>query len=221
MKTIFIAAMLFVATGFAGFAQDETYEDEPQTIFSTGSKVTGWFVEFSNSYTSLNGEYTNMPGFAGGVVMNRNFSIGLIGKSLSWYPTYLKYDNVLDEPVYLEGGYGGLYLVASPIEKKVLHITFPLVIGAGGAAYVSQEQYPDIDDFEDMDDLYDYDHCTLSSSPYFIVEPGANVELNVTGFMKLYAGYSYRWLMGLNLENTASTALNGSSFNFGVKFGKF
>ncbi len=39
--------------------------------------------------------------------------------------------------------------------------------------------------------------------------------------MKFYAGYSYRWTIGLNLENTASTALNGSSFNFGVKLGKF
>lgn len=221
MKTTFITAILFLATGFAGLAQDETYRDEPQTIFSTGSKVTGWFVEFSGSYTRLNGEYAYMPGLAGGIVMNRNLSIGLIGKSLSWYPACPKYDNILDEPVYLEGGYGGLYLVASPIDKKVLHITFPLVIGAGGAAYVSQEQYPEIDDFEDMDDLYDYDHCTLSSSPYFIVEPGANVELTVTGFMKLYAGYSYRLMMGLNLENTSSTALNGSSFNFGVKFGKF
>lgn len=39
--------------------------------------------------------------------------------------------------------------------------------------------------------------------------------------MKVYTGYSYRWLMGLNLENTSSTAFNGSSFNFGVKLGKF
>lgn len=182
MKTIFITTFLCISIGFAAFAQIDTNQNETQTIFSNGSKITGWFVEFSNSYTTLNGKNSYMPGFAGGVVMNRNFSIGLIGKSLSWYPSYLKYNEVLDEPVYLEGGYGGLYLVASPIEKKVLHITFPLAVGAGGAAYISQQKYPDIDDFDDFDDFGDFDHCALSSSPFFVVEPGANVELNVTGF---------------------------------------
>jgi hypothetical protein len=39
--------------------------------------------------------------------------------------------------------------------------------------------------------------------------------------MRLYAGYSYRWMMGLKLENTDANAFNGSNFNFGIRFGKF
>ena len=217
MKTIILTILLFFATGLAGFAQIDSTTDEPRTLFSSGSRVTGWFIQFDNSYTTLNGQHTYMPGFAGGIVINRNFRIGLMGKSLSWYPTYLKYDNVMEEPVYLEGGHGGLYMVASPIENKAIHITFPLLLGAGGAVYTSQQEYLDLEELDEID----YHHFELSSSPYFMIEPGANVEVSVTGFMKLYAGYSYRWLMGLNLANTSSNALNGSSFNFGVKFGKF
>lgn len=218
MKTIFFATFLFVAAAFNGYAQNNNPQDAPQTLFSNGAKVTGWFIEFTNSYTTLKERNTFMPGFAGGIVMNRNLSIGLIGKSISWYPTHLKFANVLDEPAYLEGGYGGLYLVASPMDKKVIHLTFPMIVGAGGAVYVSQLEYPDLDDF---DDFGDFNHRTLSSSPFYVVEPGVNTEINVTGFMKLYAGYSYRWLMGLNLENTSGKAFNGSNFNFGVRFGKF
>lgn len=218
MKTIFIATFILVAAAFKGFTQNTDRFDESRTLFSNGSKVTGWFIEFASSYSTLNGKNTYMPGFAGGIMMNRNFSIGLTGKSLSWYPTCLKFADVLDEPAYLVGGYGGLYLVASPMEKKVLHITFPLTAGAGGAVYLSQLEYPDLDDF---DDFGDFGRHTLSSSPFFVFEPGINAELNVTGFMKLYAGYSYRWLMGLNLENTSGDALNGGNVNFGVRFGKF
>lgn len=218
MRTIYFATLLLVATSFCGFAQHTENKEEPQTIFSTGSKITGWFIEFNNASTTLNGKYAFMPGIAGGIVMNRNFSVGLIAKSVSWYPTHLKFTDVMDEPAYLEGGYGGLYLVASPIDKKVLHITFPVIAGAGGAVYMSQLRYPELDDIED---LGDFEHITLSSSPFFVVEPGVNAELNVTGFMKVYAGYSYRWLMGLNLDNTSGNAFNGSNFNFGVRFGKF
>jgi hypothetical protein len=39
--------------------------------------------------------------------------------------------------------------------------------------------------------------------------------------MRVYAGYSYRWIFGMNLENTAHNAFNGSNFNFGIKFGKW
>ncbi len=35
------------------------------------------------------------------------------------------------------------------------------------------------------------------------------------------AGYSYRWVNGLNLQHTPRNTFNNSNFNLGVKFGKF
>ena len=217
MKTIITTVLIILFTCVLGTAQDKKTGDEVQTLFGNSAKVTGWFIDFNNTFSQINGQNSYMPGFAGGIIMNRNFKLGLIGKSLSFNDTYLQYDNVLEEPVYLVGGHGGLFLEASPIDNKVVHISIPFIIGAGGADYLSKSSYPETDDDGDSD----YCRESLSSSPYWVVEPGANIEINVTGFMRLYAGYSYRWMMGLDLANTSSSAFNGSNFNFGVRFGKF
>ncbi len=133
-----------------------------------------------------------MPGFGGGIIVNNNFKIGLIGKTLTYHDTYLKFNDVFDEPVYLVGGHGGLFLEASPVDNRIVHISIPLIIGVGGAEYQSKQTYPENDDEDELG----YYHPQISTSSYWVVEPEANVEINVTGFMRLYAGYSYRWAMG-------------------------
>jgi hypothetical protein len=216
MKTIITTVLLTLFTCAMGYAQIENNGNEVQSIFGGGAKVTGWWVDLNNSYSQLNGQNAHLPGIAGGVIMNQNFKIGFIGKSLTCHETYLQYDNIYEEPVYLVGGHGALYLEYSPIDNKVVHISIPFIIGGGGAEYLSAETYPE---FEDEGEI-DYERKHMSSSPYWIAEPGANVEINITRFLRVYAGYSYRWMMGLNLENTPHDALNGSNFNFGVRFGK-
>jgi hypothetical protein len=216
MKTIITTVLITLFICTQGYAQTENNENEVQTIFGSGAKVTGWFIDFGSSYSKLNGETAHLPSFGGGVLMNDKFKIGLMGKTLSYHDTYLQYDNLFDEPVNLVGGYGGLFFEASPIDNKLVHISFPLIAGAGGAEYLTVTKYPE------MDDDGETDYCTRSESfsSYWVVEPGANVEVNVTRFMRLYAGYSYRWMLGLELANTESNALNGHNFNFGVRFGK-
>ncbi len=217
MKTILFTFIFILFMNAFAISQEEYHSEEPKTLFSSGSRVTGWFIDFHNSYSQLNGHYTYLPGFASGVVMNNNFRLGLVGKALSCHEKFLRFDNIFDEPVYLAGGYGGLYMEATPYANKVFHVSVPVIIGGGGAVYLSKERYPEIDEDGEMD----YERKDLDSSPFFVIEPGVNVELNVTGFMKLYTGYSYRWINGLNLEHTARSAFNGSNFNLGIKFGKF
>lgn len=217
MKTIISTVLIILFTGALGFAQEEKTGENVNTLFGNGAKVTGWFIDLNNSYSKINGQNSHLPGIAGGIIVNRNFKIGLIGKTLTCHESYLQYDDIFDEPVNLVGGHAGLLLEASPIENRIVHISIPFIIGGGGAEYRSKETYPDVEDFDE----FDYSHRQMSTSPYWIIEPGANVEVNVTGFMRLYAGYSYRWMMGLKLENTESNAFNGSNFNFGIRFGKF
>ena len=188
MKTIFLTIIAIFLFSVIALAQDENY-DEPQTIFSGGTRITGWFVDLNNSYSTIYGKYAYLPGFAAGVVMDNNFRAGLAVKSLSWYESNLRFDNLFDEPAYLNGGYAGLFLEAAPYSDKLVHITIPVILGGGGAVYLSREQNMEWDKNE-WD--WNYNHRELSSSPFFVIEPGVNVELNITGFMKLYAGYSYR-----------------------------
>jgi hypothetical protein len=215
MKTFF--STLVCAVVLINMVIAQTYEgDQPTALFSSGSKVTGWFVETQNASTHLNHHYANSPGFAAGLVMNNNFMVGVAGKSFGWYESNLKFNDILQEPCYLNGGYGGLYLDYAPDSHKVLHISIPVLIGGGGATYLSDEKYPEWDE-----DELDYSRKELSASPFFVFEPGANMVLNLTGFLKVYAGYSYRWINGLTLDNTNHNALNGSNFKLGIKIGKF
>jgi hypothetical protein len=151
------------------------------------------------------------------MVINQSFQLGLIGKSFSWHETNLKYDNVMNEPCYLNGGYGGLYFDANPFSGKILHLSFPIIIAGGEANYLSINEYPELED----DGEIDYSKKVLASSPFFVLEPGLNIELNITGFMKVYTGASYRWINGMNLENTANHAFDGFNINVGLRLGKF
>jgi hypothetical protein len=183
MKTIITTFLITLFTCALGYAQTENNEAQVQTIFGGGAKVTGWFIDFGTSYSKLNGQTAHLPSFAGGVLMNDKFKIGLIGKTLSCHETYLEFDDIFDEPVYLVGGYGGLFFEASPIDNKLIHISFPLIAGAGGAEYLTVNTYPEMED----DGELDYCRRSESFSPYWVVEPGANIEVNVARFMRIYA----------------------------------
>lgn len=215
MKTFCIASLLIALYSTSVFSQEK--EAEPQNLFSAGTSVTGWFAGLHNSYTSLNERYTFMPGFSAGVVMNRNFMLGIAARSLSWYPESMQYTGIFNEAVYLEGGFGGLYAEPGFFSKNLVHITFPVIMGGGQCLYRTVEEYPEVEDEGEID----YSNKTLSRSPFFVVEPGINLELNVTGFLRLSAGYSYRIMSGLSLWNTSRTAFNYSNFNIGIKIGKF
>lgn len=218
MKTLL--SLLFVSFVFANgvLAQEEKINTEKhEALFSTGSKITGWYVGIENGFSEIDGNFTYMPGFGFGMMINRNFHLGLMGKSFSWHETYLKYDDLFQEPCYLVGGYGGLYFDANIKANKILHFSFPLTIGAGGASYMTQAEHPELEEDGEIDN----NRQTLATSPFFILEPGVNVELNITGFMKAYSGLSYRWTSGMNLQNTQDHAFDGFSLNVGLRFGKF
>lgn len=218
MKTIITTVLMGLLFAGTVNAQKESDNNEDyQSFFMSSSKVTGWFFEMNSSASHLNSKYTRLPGFSGGFVMNKSMYVGLRAKSFSWHETYLDFNNVLSEDCYLNGGYAGLYLESGIESNKLFHLTIPVTIGGGGAAYISKARYPELEDEFELD----LSRKELSASPFLVFEPGVNLEMNVTGFLKLAAGYSYRWLYGLRLENTRHNALNAGSFNVGLRLGRF
>jgi hypothetical protein len=217
MKTIALVLVFASFLPLFGWAQTENSQAvDEQSLLISSTSVTGWFVGSSGGYSALNRKETWMPGLKGGIILDRNFYMGLNIKSLSLDETCLEFSNVLDEPYYLTGGYGGFYFETGTKLTKMVHITLPVTIGGGAVDCLSVNEYLETDNHE-----IDYRRKSLDNSAFFVIEPGINVELNVLRFMRFYAGYSYRWLGYLNLKNTDSDALNGSSFNVGLRFGKF
>lgn len=200
-------------------AQDEknTGNDEIGTLFGKGgSTKLGWFVGIDPGYTQFDGRDVWMGGLSAGMIINHNFTIGLSGRGWT-NRNGMYYPEVTDTAGgYFEGGYGGLLLEYTLFPKSVVHVTFPVLIGAGGAAYVTDEDYMEWDE-----DEWESCHKTLDSDAYFVIEPGVRAEVNILKFMRLNAGVSYRWVGDLDMINTPKDMMNNFTATVGLKFGKF
>ncbi len=60
-----------------------------------------------------------------------------------------------------------------------------------------------------------------TSDNYFVMQPGANIHLNVTNWFRLNGGIFYRHAVNVNLEGTSDTDLSGVATFLGLRFGKF
>ena len=197
-------------------------EYEIKTLFGSSEKnhnggFGSVFVDYhpTNNGNSINEEL--FVGFRAGWIINHSFSIGIGGSGLV---TESRYGNKIsalpDTDVQLEMGYGGLYLEPILWSSKPVHVTFPVLLGAGGAFYTSGR--PNYKSDSDWDhDSYD----DLDRSWFFVVEPGMNLEFNVTKAFRIAFTGKYRFLGGLELENTDPTALDKWSVGMEFKLGVF
>ena len=123
------------------------------------------------------------------------------------------YDAVAGKDLFLTGGYGGLYIEPILFPKLPVHLSFPTLFGAGGITYVSDRHNFDTDFIED-------------SEVFLLIEPSAEIELNLTKFFRLAMGASYRFPTPFNIGLTGSSiadakSLKGVSYLMTFKFGKF
>jgi hypothetical protein len=200
-------------------AQDKpvTTNDDINTLFGKGGKTTlGWFIGIDPGYTQFDNRDVWLGGLSVGMIVDHHFTIGLTGRGWTNHDG-MYYPNVTDTAgAYLEGGYGGLLLEYTLFPKSVVHVTFPVLIGAGGATYVTDQDYAEWDE-DDWDDC----HHSLDTDAFFVVEPGVRAEVNILKFMRLNAGISYRYAAGLELMNTSGDLMNNFTATVGLKFGKF
>lgn len=109
------------------------------------------------------------------------------------------------ETLYYEMGYGGLVFEYVNSSHKLVHYTIDTLIGVGGLGYRSRwEEYSNY--FEDT---------------FFIIEPGFNMELNVSSFFRVGFGLGYRYVDGLQAEGITEEELTGMTMNLILKFGFF
>jgi hypothetical protein len=223
MKKV-IAIILLLCIGVVSFAQtSETQEktgktDEMNTLFKKGEKVKlGWFVGIDPGYTKFDSKDVWLMGLSTGLILNHNFTIGLTGRAWTRCEQ-LYFNNVSDTTgAYLEGGYGGLLLEYTLFPKSIVHVTFPVMIGAGGAEYVTKNEYYT----DNQGHEWDRHYHTLDSKAFFVVEPGVRAEMNLFKFMRLNAGISYRYAPNFQLMNTPKDLINNFTGTVGLKFGKF
>lgn len=220
MKRISIIMITLLLSGMAMMAQEENRQDEKrqkrssdnemQTIFGK-QRSNGGYGAFWMGYSMIDDRHALQFGGRGSWIIQHTFAIGFGGTG---FINEYHYDASLDKQVFLTGGYGGMYLEPILFPKSPVHLAFPTLIGVGGISFVS---YDDVNWDSNFVEYYD---------AFLIIEPGAEVELNLTRFMRLGIGATYRLPYDFNIGQAgsgmvSSESIRGLTYNVTFKFGSF
>jgi len=219
-KIIILVTILFISICLKAQNGDSLQtipekNSEIKTIFGSQGITHGGFGAFSFNYTKeMLDRNALLLGARGGWIMNHWFSFGLGGYGLVTRINKDFIENGNIESYDFQTGYGGLFFEFAAAPKFPVHLTFPVLLGVGGCAYFERTNtyYEGRQEWE-----YDY----VESDAIVVIEPGVNLELNIVKSMRLGFGATYRYVEDLVMNNTSPDAMNGLSFNFTMKFGKF
>jgi hypothetical protein len=207
MKIIAIGSLLSVLVSASAFAQTVTPaaaprgEDEPQTIVGGRPDaqpiVSGWFVAPTFGTTGWGGSLAYSPGLRGGVYLNRRFAIGLAVNGIGDGQTHFGTDGNRNF-----GSYGGLLLQYVVQSNRVVHVSFESTIGDGRWCVTA-----------------DSNACV--GKRFLVVEPAANLEVNVARHVRFTTGIGYRFAVAGSGEGPSSRDMSSLVVRSGLVFGSF
>jgi hypothetical protein len=213
--------MIFLALSLPAMLAQEADNDNPvekqkrnpgdvQTLFSPHSG-SGGYGALTIGYTNINSRDAILMGGRGEWVVGHGFGLGLGGYGFINDPVY----NPLDQLNYsLAGGYGGLVVEPIIMGWFPVHLSFPILIGAGGVASTTYST--------DWNDPYQYaDGYVEEATAFFVAEASVEVEFNLVRFFRLAVFGSYRFTSDIIMANTPVDALRGWSAGMTFKFGSF
>lgn len=234
-----ILAILMSMFGFYLQAQEETPVEQPQpqnqtqeppavqktekpddgyqmkTLLGNKKKLAhGGYMGFSVLGSEINDESALLVGGRLAWVMDHKLAIGFAGYGLTNSITVNTVNSSSDISEF-GMGYGGLLIEPIIGSRQPIHVSFPVIIGAGGAGF-----------FDNGVRYYDPDNQVWESSrndgdAFFVVEPGIDVELNVVKYFRFAVGASYRYVDQLSLDGLEAEDLSGFSAGITLKLGFF
>jgi hypothetical protein len=237
MKKLFFMALLLCLFTNVNVAQstDSTLvvtNKETKTLFNSIKpkvKTLGLYVAPSAQYFGAVGAYSAAQGTSFMLLFNQRFAIGASGNFSSYFtPSALN-----NAGLRMQYATAGAQLEYTFAPHRLIHFSVPLLVGAGMARVDSTSSVSSHDDDDDWDwhgkgrnrRSYAYE-----ANPFFIVQPGLNIEMNVFRFAKLFIGANYRAVIGnttvaypvaATTAKVTNSQLSGASFQIGVKLGYF
>ncbi len=208
ISTVFLALIFVLPV----MGQEDDRRDEIKTIFNQEAKASG-FGAFDMSLTALNDRFALIMGGHGGLIFNKKLILGFGGYGIT---TPVRFEGTdPNETLQLSGGYGGIMAgyILNPVE--VFHVSIPIFVGIGGMNV-------DEADFTFDPDNPFLDH-TVENSMFVVLEPGIQLEVNITRWFRMGMGLSYRFTEGVDLPRNEITDENTSGLagNLSFKFGGF
>jgi hypothetical protein len=201
MKSFLLAFVISVISCCHLFAQEET-------LIGNGEVSHGGFGGPMVKFTQVKNEFGVLVGGRGGWIINHSFVIGGGGYGLV---NNIEANNLyFGTKPFINLGYGGVELEYIIQSDRLIHFSVYTLVGAGGVSYRNSL----------WDDDYRND-LNVTSDAFFVLEPTANVELNIISFFRINAGVSYRFISGVELDDLRNSDLAGPSAILTLKFGTF
>ncbi|MFH1194701.1 MAG: hypothetical protein V1720_03245 [bacterium] len=198
MKKMIVLLLLILVSSIS--AQEET-------LLAEGEVVHGGFGGPVVKFTQIYDNFGLLVGGRGGWIINHGFSIGGGGYGLV---NEINGNEMMNgKKMLLQFGYGGFEMEYIADWDKLVHFSITCLLGAGGVSHRN-----------DWDDPFEGgpDH---KQDAFFILEPSANIELNIVSFFRLNLGAGYRFISGVNENDLKNADFSGPSINLTFKFGKF
>ncbi|MBL4704632.1 MAG: hypothetical protein JKY54_08930 [Flavobacteriales bacterium] len=210
MKRIILTALILVVGISLGFSQVITNRTTQQNTLFGKTRPSGAFVGLSIKPAYVNGQEAMFTGGQIAIALGKKVNFGVAGYGLL---TNVRSNQLATSgsEYFIEMGYGGLLIEPILGSDQVIHLAFPILLGAGVSALSQNRPW---------NGFYDESEY-VNSELFFIAEPGINAELNLFRFMRIAAGVGYRFIGETGVFNVTNTNLSGWTGNVTLKLGWF
>jgi hypothetical protein len=197
MKNYFLLLSLTLITTVA-LAQRNT-----QTLLGDGVEFTSGFGGFMMQFPTIDGRLTAMTGGGGAAIINNTFYFGGYGLGLA---EEVRVEN--EGVTYnLNFDHGGFFLGYIFNPEGMVHLGISSKFGWGGI-YLNETIFTGGSFYQVNDRV-------------FIINPVADVELNITNWFKFNVGAGYQLTNGVDNVVYNKTDFNGLTINASFLFGWF
>ena len=213
-----LIATLFLALSFCTQAQryvdtNDPDSEEIKSLLNKENDLNG-FGGVDMKVGTFKDQRALIMGGYGGLVINRRYLFGIAGYGLV---TDIEFEGTIPgdtatKTLNLYGGYGGVLIGASIAPKELIHISIPIVLGAGAFEVEDKNFF--------SNNLADADFV-VENSVFFVVEPGIEVEFNISNHFRLGFGATYRYITGTELVNVTDEEVSGATGMISFRFGRF
>jgi hypothetical protein len=159
-------------------------------------------------YARIYGTDALMAGFEGALLLDHRFAIGLFGRGVA--SDVQGPDSSTGDRSRLNVGYGGMALHYNFVGNDPIYLSVGALIGAGAISFCK---------YLDHRWEIECDKDTLDPSVFFVAEPEVKVHVNLTRWMRVGAGVSYRLTAGAASRGVGDDDLRGPSAGLELGFG--
>lgn len=187
--------------------------EEVKSLLSKNNDLNA-FGALDIKVSDLMTERSLLVGAYGGFIINRRYLFGVAGYGLV---TNVEFEGLVPgqttpKQLNLQGGYGGIMIGGTIAPRELIHISIPIVLGAGSLEVVDKDFFAN----NPADSEF-----TVENSVFFVAEPGIEIEFNITKYFRLGAGMTYRYISGTELENVKDEDISGTTAMISFRFGRF